>query len=190
MDLADPATFDAWITERIRFSDTDAMGHVNNVAVAAYVESSRVEYGIALARHADDAPGSPDDATGDGQPGFVLARLVIDYLAELHYPGEVRVGSNVPALPFFPYVAVVSADRRIIYREGKNEHDMRAGGRRRNHWQKLRRSRIRRLVVRPPLQGHRSVSLLWTHVSHSVSPPSTHALALEPKIELAAAAPL
>ena len=32
--------------------------------------------------------------------------------------GEVRVGSNVPALPFFPYVTLESADRRIIYRPG------------------------------------------------------------------------
>ena len=32
--------------------------------------------------------------------------------------GEVRVGSNVPALPFFPYVMLESADRRIIYRPG------------------------------------------------------------------------
>ena len=32
--------------------------------------------------------------------------------------GEVRVGSSVPSLPFFPYVTVESADRRVIYRPG------------------------------------------------------------------------
>jgi hypothetical protein len=32
--------------------------------------------------------------------------------------GEVRVGSFVPSLPFYPYVTVESADRRIIYRAG------------------------------------------------------------------------
>ena len=32
--------------------------------------------------------------------------------------GEVRVGSNVAALPFFPYVTVSSGDRRIIFRPG------------------------------------------------------------------------
>jgi hypothetical protein len=32
--------------------------------------------------------------------------------------GQVRVGSNVTALPFFPYVTVSSADRRIIFRPG------------------------------------------------------------------------
>ena len=32
--------------------------------------------------------------------------------------GEVRVGSNVTSLPFYPYVTVQSVDRRVIYRPG------------------------------------------------------------------------
>jgi len=32
--------------------------------------------------------------------------------------GEVRVGSSVPSLPFFPYLTLESTDRRIIYRPG------------------------------------------------------------------------
>jgi hypothetical protein len=32
--------------------------------------------------------------------------------------GEVRVGSNVTSLPFFPYITLESADRRIVYRPG------------------------------------------------------------------------
>jgi hypothetical protein len=32
--------------------------------------------------------------------------------------GEVRLGSNVPALPFYPYVSVITADRKITYRPG------------------------------------------------------------------------
>jgi hypothetical protein len=32
--------------------------------------------------------------------------------------GEVRVGSFVPSLPFFPYVTIESAERRVIYRPG------------------------------------------------------------------------
>src|SRR5688500_16134531 len=32
--------------------------------------------------------------------------------------GEVRVGSQVTSLPFFPYVTIQSADRRVIYRPG------------------------------------------------------------------------
>jgi hypothetical protein len=33
--------------------------------------------------------------------------------------GEVRVGSNVPSLPFYPYVSVVAPDRKITYRPGR-----------------------------------------------------------------------
>jgi hypothetical protein len=32
--------------------------------------------------------------------------------------GQVRVGSSVPSLPFFPYLTLESTDRRIIYRPG------------------------------------------------------------------------
>ena len=32
--------------------------------------------------------------------------------------GQVRVGSSVPSLPFFPYITLESTDRRIIYRPG------------------------------------------------------------------------
>jgi hypothetical protein len=32
--------------------------------------------------------------------------------------GEVRQGSNVPGLPFFPYISVVNADQKITYRPG------------------------------------------------------------------------
>jgi hypothetical protein len=37
--------------------------------------------------------------------------------------GEVRVGSNVPSLPFFPYVTLQSADRRVIFRPGALNSD-------------------------------------------------------------------
>ena len=32
--------------------------------------------------------------------------------------GEVRLGSNVTTLPFYPYVSVIAADRKITYRPG------------------------------------------------------------------------
>ena len=37
--------------------------------------------------------------------------------------GEVRIGSSVPSLPFFPYVTLESTDRRIIYRPGALNSD-------------------------------------------------------------------
>ena len=32
--------------------------------------------------------------------------------------GEVRLGSNVPTLPFYPYISVITADKKITYRPG------------------------------------------------------------------------
>ena len=37
--------------------------------------------------------------------------------------GDLRVGSSVPSLPFFPYVTLESTDRRIIYRPGALNSD-------------------------------------------------------------------
>ena len=37
--------------------------------------------------------------------------------------GEVRVGSFVPSLPFFPYITISSGDRRIIFRPGALNSD-------------------------------------------------------------------
>ncbi len=37
--------------------------------------------------------------------------------------GEVRVGSNIPTLAFYPYVIVTAADRRVTFRPGANNVD-------------------------------------------------------------------
>src|SRR3974377_1250063 len=70
------------VTEIIRFSDLDAQAHVNNAVFASYFESGRV----ALFRDPDLGIGVPD-AT------FVLVRQEIDFLKELHWPGNVIVGT-------------------------------------------------------------------------------------------------
>ncbi len=83
-DLTDPTIYAHWTTDRIRFSDTDQLGHVNNVAIAAYIETGRVDHGFGLAE---------DMRT---ERGFVvLRRVCVDYRRELHYPGQVRVGTCI-----------------------------------------------------------------------------------------------
>jgi hypothetical protein len=37
--------------------------------------------------------------------------------------GQVRIGSNVTSLPFFPYITLSSADRRVIFRPGALNDD-------------------------------------------------------------------
>ena len=82
--LADPRV--AWIEDVIRFGDTDMNGHVNNATFAVLAESGRVglfrtELGF-----------SP------GPTYFVIARLVIEFRAELHYPGRVQTGTWLTSL--------------------------------------------------------------------------------------------
>ena len=85
-DPTDPTVYGHWATDTVRFSDQDGVGHVNNVAVAAYVESGRVGFGSSLV------------APGESGAGFILAHLSIDYRAQAHYPGEVRIGTRVVRL--------------------------------------------------------------------------------------------
>ena len=83
-DLTDRRTFRHWTQVTIRYSDQDAMAHVNNTALATYVESSRTAFIYELINR-----GGMDGVE------FILARLSIDYLRELHYPGSVDVGARL-----------------------------------------------------------------------------------------------
>ena len=61
--------------ERVRFRDCDAMGHVNNAVYSTYLEQARI--GI----------------LGDLEP-FILARVEIDFRAELRAAEDVEVRSR------------------------------------------------------------------------------------------------
>ena len=65
-----------WIQrEHVRFRDCDAMGHVNNAVYSTYLEQARI--GI----------------LGDLEP-FILARVEIDFRAELRSGEDVEVRSR------------------------------------------------------------------------------------------------
>lgn len=78
------ASFPVLTTEKTRFGDTDAFGHINNAVTSTFLESGRSE----LLRHG----GVVAEATGCR---FVLVRSEIDFRDELHWPGDVIVGSVV-----------------------------------------------------------------------------------------------
>ena len=73
-----------WSEDILRFNDTDAFGHVNNAVFATLAESGR----LGLFRDHLDAHRSADSF-------WVIARLLIEFRAELHYPGRVRVATWV-----------------------------------------------------------------------------------------------
>jgi len=83
------ATYRIWGTETVRFSDTDAIGHVNNTSFAAYLETGRTTFGRAC--------GLPIGSQQSGQH-FVLARVEIDYRVEVHWPSVLDLGSALVRL--------------------------------------------------------------------------------------------
>lgn len=83
-DLSRRESFSHWTPVTIRFCDQDSLGHVNNVALAAYVEAARTTYIYELI-----AKGGMEGLE------FILARVLIDFRRELHYPGAVEVGARL-----------------------------------------------------------------------------------------------
>lgn len=77
----------SWTRDVLRYCDQDANGHVNNSVFSVFCESGRVH-------HLNEV------LKARGTPGifFVIARLAIDFRAELHYPGEVEVGTWLPSI--------------------------------------------------------------------------------------------
>ena len=71
-------------THRLRFNDTDRLGHVNNAVFAVMLEQGRSEMGV-------DA-GLP---LGEGAESLVIVRLELDFLREMTWPGEVRIETEV-----------------------------------------------------------------------------------------------
>ncbi len=93
VDLASRAFYRYFDAEKIRFSDTDMIGHVNNVAYAAILESGRTAFAHELI-----FPHMPPGAMG------VMARIEINYRRELHWPATVDVASRLLSMGRSSYV--------------------------------------------------------------------------------------
>ena len=83
-DRTDPGSYGYWARDILRWSDTDGLGHINNVEFARFFESGRICFVTACGR-----------GLGLTADDFVLAHISIDYRAQMHYPGEVRTGVRV-----------------------------------------------------------------------------------------------
>ncbi len=81
--------FRHFIPMSVRWGDMDSFGHVNNVQYFRYGESARIAYFDALAAE------HPDFWNGSG---IILASMSCDFLAQLHYPAELEIGSRVTRL--------------------------------------------------------------------------------------------
>jgi acyl-CoA thioester hydrolase len=78
------ASYSIWTFDKLRYGDTDRQGHVNNAVFATFCETGRVSFLY-------------DEELNLRGPGanFVVARLEIDYRAELFYPGQIDIGTRV-----------------------------------------------------------------------------------------------
>jgi acyl-CoA thioester hydrolase len=77
----------------IRFGDLDPQGHVNNAVYATYFETGRV----LLLR-------APENAINVAGTTSVVARLDISFLKELHWPGNVEIGTGTVEIGRSSYV--------------------------------------------------------------------------------------
>jgi acyl-CoA thioester hydrolase len=68
----------------IRYADMDRQGHVNNAVFATFSEIGRVAFLY-----------DPERPLAPAGTSFVVARLAIDFLAELLWPGTVEIGTGV-----------------------------------------------------------------------------------------------
>lgn len=74
-----------WTNVTLRYGDTDRQGHINNAAYCTFFESGRVSFLF-------DNYG--EHVGGEGK-AFVIAKLTLDYLQEMNFPGTVEVGSKI-----------------------------------------------------------------------------------------------
>jgi acyl-CoA thioester hydrolase len=73
--------------EKLRYADTDRQGHVNNAVFSTMLETGRVEF-------LHPAGGSWHDADCT----FVIANLNLAFRGEIHWPGQVDIGTRVATI--------------------------------------------------------------------------------------------
>jgi acyl-CoA thioester hydrolase len=89
-------------TDNIRFADLDPQGHVNNVVFATFFETGRVM----LLREPGNLLNPPGTTS-------VLARLDINFLREMHWPGTVEIGTGIAEIGRSSYTFL-----QAIFHEG------------------------------------------------------------------------
>jgi len=82
-DFRDIASYPVVLDEKVRFSDTDRQGHVNNVSFSFFYEAGRAAVVL--------------DHDGLLEPDcfFVIVTTTIDFLGELNYPGVIAVANGI-----------------------------------------------------------------------------------------------
>jgi acyl-CoA thioester hydrolase len=120
-ELPKLADYPAHDYDKLRYSDMDPQGHVNNAVFTTLLETGRTS----LLDH------PTINAWNHSQYAYVIARLEVDYRAELRWPGLVHVGTGVKSIGkssmvlvqalFMDDVCVVTA-QSVMVQVGKTSH--------------------------------------------------------------------
>ncbi len=120
--LQDRSIYPHWCSDTVRFSDQDSAGHINNVALCAYLETARLTFirdmGMMVRRE-------------DGVRG-ISAGMNVSFLAESHWPGKVELGTGVMMVgtssitvgsaAFKDGHCIVAAEMTVVRLRGKTPH--------------------------------------------------------------------
>jgi acyl-CoA thioester hydrolase len=107
--------------EKLRYSDMDMQGHVNNAVFTTLLETGRAS----LLAHPSI------NAWDHKQYGYVIARLEVDYLAELRWPGKVHIGTGIKSIgkssvvlaqALFKGETCVATAQSVMVQVGKASH--------------------------------------------------------------------
>lgn len=80
----DRTKYKHWTHISLRYGDTDRQGHINNAVHCTLFESGRVDF---LFEGLETIAGP--------RTAFVVAKISLDYLHEMNFPGVAEVGSAV-----------------------------------------------------------------------------------------------
>lgn len=81
--LAEMVAYPHRVTESVRFSETDQMGHVNNTVFGIYFEVGRTAYFCDNGFYRQSAL------------GLVIVKTEINFRSMIHWPGSVEIGTRV-----------------------------------------------------------------------------------------------
>ena len=84
MDVSGINHFPLITYDKIRYSDTDRQGHVNNAVFSTFLETGRVEV-----LYNKERPILSDGSS------FVIASLKLDFVQEIKWPGQVDIGTGL-----------------------------------------------------------------------------------------------
>jgi acyl-CoA thioester hydrolase len=120
--LQDRSIYPHWCSDTVRFSDQDAAGHINNVALCAYLETARLTFMRDLGLMGDTAEGTRGISAG----------MTVSFLAESHWPGKVDLGTGVIRIgassitvgsaAFKDGVCIAAAEMTVVRLKGKKPH--------------------------------------------------------------------